>query len=192
MYLYIATEDELSEAVVERMVLASGKPWVISVRLRKNGYGYLKTKLNELMKVSNKIPVFLLTDSDRGICAPSLIHNWTGGRPLPEQMHFRVAVREIEAWLLADIEGISEFLNIPQSRFPVDPESSLDPKGLLINLIKRYGSRVHKAELLPAPKAKAVIGLGYNAVLSTFVRETWDPCRASTRSSSLARAMHCL
>ena len=189
MNLFIATEDELSEAVVERLVEASGNPWVISVKLRKNGYGYLKTKLNELIITSNKVPVFLLTDLDRCECAPTLIRDWTGEHKLPPGMRFRVAVREIEAWLMADIEGISEFLQIPASRFPDNPESSADPKCLLLNLVKKYGTRAHKAELLPAAKARAAIGLGYNALLTSFVRNTWDPDRAAIRSDSLARAM---
>ena len=90
---------------------------------------------------------------------------------------------------MADIEGISAFLQIPASRFPDDPETAGDPKGLLLNLVKRYGTRAHKAEILPAAKVKNSIGLGYNALLTLFVRSTWDPARAASRSDSLARAM---
>ncbi len=189
MHLFIATEDELSEAVAERLVHASSNPWIISVRIRKNGYGYLKSKLSELLKTAKKVPVFLLTDLDLAQCAPSLIKDWIGERPIPDGMLFRVVVREIESWLLADVEGLSVFLGIPKDRFPEHPETSLDPKQLLLNIVRRYGSRTIKTELLPARNARAGIGIGYNATLTAFVRNEWNPQRAATRSDSLARTM---
>lgn len=192
MSLYIATEDVLSEAVMERLIASSGHSWSSAVKLRKNGCGYLRKKINELIKLSNRIPVILLTDLDRCACAPGLIRDWTGGRALPAGMRFRVAVREIETWLMADVEGLSEFLRIPADRFPVDPEAVLDPKRLLLNLVQKHGTRALKAELLPASKAKAGCGLGYNALFGTFARDVWDPRRASCRSDSLARMICCL
>lgn len=189
MNLMIATEDELSEAVIERLVRDSATPWMITVRMRENGNGYLRRKLEGLLRTANRVPVCLLTDLDRMPCPPGLIRDWLGGRALPAEMRFRVAVREVEAWLLADREGLSNFLGIAEDRLPEIPEILDDPKRELLNLVKKFGSRALKAELLPAFNARAKVGLGYNATLSAFVRDAWNPQRAASRSESLARAM---
>lgn len=190
--LFIATEDAVSEAVVDRLVELSPNDWTITVRMGRYGNGYLRNKLDGLLRTAVKVPVFLLTDLDQGTCAPDLIRAWLGGKTMPRGMFFRVAVREIEVWLLADREGISNFLGIPLDKLPDDPESLPDPKQTLLNLVKRYGSRSMKSELLQHAKTKTSRGLGYNAELTRFVRDEWDPSRAASRSDSLARAMRCL
>jgi len=187
--IIIATEDVISEAVVERIIESSENPWLITVRMKENGNGYLRKKLDGLIRTAKTVPVFLLTDLDRVSCAPDLIRDWVGPRSLPGEMYFRVAVREVEAWLLADHEGLSEFLGIPEIYFPEVPEDLPDPKESLLNIVKRFGSREIKAELLAAPKARAKVGLGYNSSLTAFVREHWDPNRAASRADSLARAI---
>ena len=40
---------------------------------------------------------------------------------------FRVAVREMETWLLADREAAARFLSVPGSRIPQDPETVANP-----------------------------------------------------------------
>lgn len=42
----IATEDELSEAVALRLVAELPEPCCVTHRLRKNGFGYLRSKMD--------------------------------------------------------------------------------------------------------------------------------------------------
>ncbi|MCP4698391.1 MAG: DUF4276 family protein [Gammaproteobacteria bacterium] len=187
--IYIATEDPLSEAVADRLVLEADQGLRVVVRLRKKGFGHLKRKLPDLVKLAYNIPVFLCTDLDRTECPPALIAAWCGKRRLPDKLLFRVAVRETEAWLLADRESFAEFSGTPLSKVPSTPETLDDPKQHLLELVRRYGSRELKADILPAPKTKAKVGFGYNLRLSKFVKECWSVEQAATNADSLYRTL---
>ena len=186
--IYIATEDEVSEAVAERLVDEVNDDLFISVRMRRGGNSYLRAKLPGLVGTAEKFPVFLLTDLDRLPCPSALIAQWCGALALPESLVFRVAVREVESWLLADNQAFAEFFGVPGHRLPAAPETLADPKRELMTLVRRHGRRAVKQHILPDRRSTAAIGPGYSALLATFVRELWEPARAATRSESLARA----
>jgi hypothetical protein len=46
----------------------------------------------------------------------------------------RFAVNELESWLLADREGLANFLGIAVSRMPICPEREEFPKKTLVNI----------------------------------------------------------
>lgn len=186
--LYIATEDALSEAVAERLVQESGQGLSVAVRMGKKGNSYLKNKFTALLNTAQSIPVLLLTDLDRIACPTVLIDSWRGKRTLPENLLFRVAVREIETWLLADRKGIASFIGVPIEKVPLLPESLIDPKQELLNLVRKYGSRDLKNSILPEKNSSAKFGLGYNYALAQFVVNSWSVKMASVNSESLARA----
>lgn len=184
-WVSIATEDEPSEAVAERLVQDAGGS--VYLRLRKGGFGYLKSSLAKFSKIADQQPVLLLTDLDRGDCPLRLIEDWRGGGLSP-QLYFRVVVREIEAWLLADREGFGEFLGVPSRLIPGEPEALHDPKAKVLELAQRARAGL-RAELLPARGAIASQGLGYSARLAEFASNGWDLARATERAPSLARAV---
>lgn len=188
--LYIATEDILSEAVAERLVLEANNGLNIAVRMGRRGNGYLKQKLPEILRTAHAIPILLLTDLDRVECSPTLIADWCGKQIMPQGLLFRVAVREVEAWLLADREGFAQFSNSPLDKIPTNSELIDDPKQTLLNIVKRYGSRDIKNDILPALGSGVSVGVGYNQRLSMFVREIWAIERAVENSNSLSRALY--
>ena len=187
--IYIATEDEVSEAVAERLVGQANRGLVVEVRMRRGGNDYLKRKMPELATLARTFPVFLLTDLDRLECPSALINRWRGTLPIPDGLVFRVAVREVEAWLLADHRGFAELSSVPIRRLPGDPETLLDPKEALLALVRRYGGRRIKGRILPDRGSMASVGPGYTAALAAFARDVWDPLQAAERSPSLARAL---
>ena len=71
--VYIATEDALSEAVAERLILEENYGLTIVGRLGRKGNDYLMQKLPSLTKLACSIPVLLLTDLDRSECPAALI-----------------------------------------------------------------------------------------------------------------------
>lgn len=155
----IATEDELSEACAETLLGQVGDHHV-GQRLRRNGAGYLKRKARDFNQVArNVMPVLLITDLDRAACAPGLIAAW-----LPDgadrRLLFRVAVREVEAWLLADRPAFAGFLGLPVDRLPASPDELPDPKATVLGLVRRSGRRRLKQEILPAPGVSSPVGLG--------------------------------
>ena len=186
--LYIATEDPLSEAVANRLIEAENKGMHVAVSMGRKGNGYLRSNLTSLTKIARSVPVLLLTDLDRVECPAILIENWCRVQDLPTMMLFRVAVHETEAWLLSDREGFAEFSGVPLHRIPLNPESLSDPKDFLINLVRRFGRRDIKADIVPERGSTAKVGFAYNQALCNFTHRAWSLDRASQTADSLNRA----
>jgi hypothetical protein len=51
--------------------------------------------------MAERRPVFLITDLDNIQCANVLVENWRNNLHVNPGLKFRVAVREIESWILA-------------------------------------------------------------------------------------------
>jgi hypothetical protein len=186
--VYVTTEDALSEAVAERLIEEENQGMTVAVRVGRRGNSYLKQNLFSYADIARTIPLLLLTDLDRGTCPADLIDEWRGRRRLPQRMLFRVAVRETEAWLLADRKGFADFSGVPLHRIPERPELLDDPKETLLNLIRRYGKRTVREDILPKRNSSARIGLAYNQALCGFVLQFWSPERAAQAAESLRRA----
>ena len=185
----VATEDELSEAVLVRLLAQRGVGPERTKLLRRNGNGYLRSRFTHFLDAaSNGRNVLVLTDLDRLRCAPSLVQNWYGDMARQERLLLRVAVREVEAWLLADDVSFLEFIGSPRQKIQKDVEAIADPKLYLLNLAKR-GRRDIRNDLLPRAGVLAYQGFGYNQRLSEFVSQIWCPERASEKSDSLRRAI---
>ena len=183
----LATEDELSETIGIRLLAEMKNPLRVSLLLRKNGFGYLRSKMNSWCQISTQQPVILLTDLDKKECPTVLIDDWFGDRARPENFLLRVAVREIEAWLLADHTAMRSLLG-KKGKLPVDPDAIDDPKRYLIDLAKN-AKRDVRSDLVVLKGAVATQGAGYNSRLIELIRTEWCPTRAAERSASLSRAM---
>jgi hypothetical protein len=185
---YVATEDALSEAVAERLILEENYGLFVMVKLGRKGNDYLRRNFPAFTKIAQSIPFLLLTDLDRAKCPADLIPKWYKTKERPKRMLFRVVVREIEAWLLADRQGFAQFSGVPPRRIPEHPESLEDPKVALLNLVRRYGKKSVKADILPEKGSTARVGFVYNQALCAFVQEAWSPDRAEMIAESLKRA----
>ena len=187
----IAVEDVLSEAVVREMLKQSERPFSIGLCLNKGGYGYLKRIVPGLNKAAQGMPYLVLTDLDNAECPLAIISNWLK-TPKHRNLIFRVAVREVEAWLLADREAFAEFLGIAVTLIPQDADAIADPKQTLINLAKKSRKRTLRKGIVPPSKTTAKIGRDYNGQLIPFVKQIWKVDSAIPHSSSLERAMKAL
>lgn len=185
-WIILATEDELSEQVGLTLIQEVGLE--ASRQLRRQGNGYLRNRISNFCSIAADVqPVLVITDLDQQVCPSAMILDWLGQRKRPDNMLLRVAVREIESWLLADHDGIRKLLGQKVSgHLPDDPDSLLNPKQELLKLSER-APRATRNELLPPKGAFSPQGLGYNTVLSQFVRECWNSDRAEKRSPSLKR-----
>lgn len=189
MEIYVATEDALSEAIAERLINDENRGMSVAVRVGRRGNSYLQKNLPSYADIACKIPLLLLTDLDSNTCPINLINRWRGTRTLPQKMVFRVVVREIEAWLLADRAGFAGFSGIPLHRIPEKPELLNDPKETLINLVRRYGKKSIKEDILPGRNSTARIGLSYNQSLCGFAQQLWSPVNAAKAADSLRRTI---
>lgn len=138
-------------------------------------------------------PFLVLRDLDHDAeCAPLLLA--ARKQEASAFMCFRVAVRSLEAWLLADATAMAEWLEVDEAHVPKAPEELVKPKDALLALARRSRSRDMRADLLPDPKSGRQTGPLYAARLQEFIVDTWDVRRAiaSDRAPSLAKAVACL
>ncbi|MDW8363213.1 MAG: hypothetical protein RMK74_12500 [Myxococcales bacterium] len=94
-------------------------------------------------------------------------------------------MRSVEAWLLADADGIASMLGLPCSRIPHDPERLDDPKRCLLELARMSSKQSIRDAMLPPDGGTSRIGPGYAACLIRFSAERWRPHVAARRSRSL-------
>ena len=186
--VHSATEDELSESVACKIIENYVPDATVGLKLRKGGSGYLKSSLHKFCQMAEREAVLMLVDLDRVTYAPSLIDNWFGGKAMPPKLFFRVAVREIESWLLADRPGLANFFEISKASLPSRPDELLDPKQSLLHAA-RGAPRHIRSELLRIKGTMSTQGLGYNRVLTYFVERGWDAERARLNSPSLDRSL---
>jgi hypothetical protein len=179
-------EDELSEYVLTKLLNCFGNKYHTEVSYNGRGNGYIRKRINGFNRACIASPFLVLTDLDQAPCPSELIANWFR-RPMHPNMLFRVAVREVESWLLADIEGYARFLGISEANFPTNPENEANPKRTLITLARRSRKRSIKEDIIPI-NSNAAIGPNYNGRLMEFVFDHWSIDRAMTRSKSLRRA----
>jgi hypothetical protein len=184
----VAVEDELSGAVMSRLISFSGCNFTINRVFNAHGNVRLKNAMTKFRAASRVLPHIVLTDLDRCPCPPELIDNWNANQ-LPPQLLFRIAVREVEAWLMADRAGIAEFLHIDVSKVPHAPEAEEDPKRTLINLARKSRKRRLSQEIVPEAGSTAKIGTLYNTHFVNFVNSRWDIGQARLCAPSLDRTL---
>lgn len=165
----------------------------------KHGKQYLLKYMQAYVRAARMEPWVVLIDLDHDSDCPLPVRrNWLlrGGvqKPLP-QLCFRIAIREVEAWLLADRERMAAFLGVPARWITKQPEALEDPKQEIICLVARSRLKRLKKEMLPRAGSFRDVGPAYNSRLIQFVMNNhngWRPEVAAQSSESLRRAIACL
>lgn len=184
----LATEDELSEAIgkclISKIIGISSEnidPY------RDSGSGYLSSKMDTWCQMANRKIMVVLTDLDNGLCANALRQKWLNKRKEPPNLLLRVAVREIESWVIADHEALKAWFEI-KSHVDPEPDKLPNPKQYLLKLAKDKAPKAIREDLVQIrEKTQLRQGIGYNAKLTEWVRTKWSPERAASRSPSLSR-----
>ena len=146
-----------------------------------------RTKLKAFNQAARHKSWFALCDLDDDECAPARVRDFL---PDPARgMCFRIAVRAVETWLLADRASMARFLHVSGDLIDPDPERLPAPKSHLVSLARRSRSRAVREGLVPGEGDSRRVGPEYTLLMSDFARERWDPERARTKSPSLRRAM---
>ncbi|MCK9215302.1 MAG: hypothetical protein WBI05_13655 [Rhodoferax sp.] len=181
----IATEDQLSEAIALRLIADIPTPHFIQHKLGKTGRGYLKSKMNSWYQMAQHQVMVVLTDLDRANCLVEFRDQWLVTAP-PQNLLLRIAVREVESWVLADHVAMRALIGV-KGVLPAAPDELADPKQSLLKLARSAPKDI-RADLLKTIGGNLTQGLGYNARLTAWVNSEWSPQRAAERSPSLARA----
>ncbi len=187
--VFIATEDVPSEQVARKLVEAANM--CVALLFRRNGKTYLKEKFHNFVQMATREPVLLIVDFDRATsekpCPSQLIENWLDGRAKPVELLARVAVHEIESWLLADEEAFLKFLG-GNVKIPTNCDELTDPKSFLLNAARKK-KRLEREGFFRIDQGRPRPGVEYNAMLSEWIAREWSPERASKKSPSLKRAI---
>lgn len=188
----VLVEGDPDEAIACRILEHVGLTF--GTAYGKQGKAYLLARVPNYNKAARFAPWLVVVDLDQDAdCAPLFVEDKL---PNPASgMSFRVAVRAVEAWLMADAERLAAFLDIPLKRVPRNPDAELDPKGLLVRLAAQSRNRAIVQDMVPRQGSGGRVGPGYAGRLIEFVTTTdhfWRPEVAAQRSDSLRRCLEAL
>jgi hypothetical protein len=184
-----AVEGIVDEAVVRRLITHAGaNPGDV---YGKKGKSFLRQRINGYNSAARHSPWLVLVDLDNEHdCAIPLRDAWL---PYPApHLCFRVAVREVEAWLLGDSDRLAGFLGVARSKLPNDPEQLPDPKGTMVTLARASRRRAIREDMVPRPGGGRQVGPAYSSRLIEFASVEWRPDVAANRVDSLMRSVRCL
>lgn len=184
----LAVEDDLSEVVLRTIILRSNRDYHIGTAYGRTGFGYLRKTVSGWNAAARGVPFILLTDLDKYHCPPELISDWLSV-PINPNLIFRVAVREVESWLLADPPNLAKYLAVSANLVPSQCDQIPDPKAALIRLARKSRSSDIRARIVPRVGSTAQQGPDYNGCLADFVQTKWDLQLACASSESLRRAV---
>ena len=181
-----AVEGIVDQAVVLKLFEASGvvsgTPYVC------DGIGNLRQRLAGFNAGAHYSPWFVLCDLDRYDCAPGL-RSRLFGTIQAERMELRIAVRAVEAWLMADRQDFASFLGVSVKRIPHEPERITDPKQAVVELARDSTRRIIRDGLPPSKAGGRRVGPAYTDEVIRYIHRRWSPKRARTASPSLAHAL---
>ena len=184
-------EDRLSGSVLHKLLKNSRQNYLVGYRYNSGGYGWIKQKINGFNKAAKGMPYFVLTDLDQYECPPVLISEWLTGEK-HHNLLFRVAVKQIESWLLGCRVLFARFLGVPERMIPMSVDEITNAKALVIDLARRSRRKQLRLDIVPQEGSTAKVGPDYNGRLIYFVENIWDPNIAKDISPSLQRAIEIL
>jgi len=164
---------------------AGGRPGPV---YGKNGKPFLRQKISAYNNAARHTPWIVLVDLDRDAdCAPPLRRAWL---PAPAPLLcFRIAVRQVEAWLMADVENLASYLRVARSKIPPDPERLLNAKTEMVNLARHSRRKAIRQDMVPREASGRPVGPAYTSRLVEYVASHWRPAIAAPRCDSLRRAI---
>lgn len=189
MQVNVLVEGIQDEAVAKKLLIHVGLE--VGTVYGRSGKPHLLKRVAAYNKAAHYAPWFVLVDLDMDAQCPShALTQWLSESAA--QMRFRIAVRSIETWLLADRESIANFLAVGLSKIPHMIEAETDLKQTLINIARTSRSRSIREDIVPRQESKAKVGPLYVARLSEFTESHWRLGEAAKHSESLRRCIKAL
>ena len=184
-----AVEGWGDEPVAEKLIRAAGRqPRRI---LSAGGKSKLDPKLPGFNLSARHHPWLIIRDLDNdgdGRCFPDILARFIGGE-ISGRLAFRLPVRSVESWLLADRESFSDFFHVPPSKVPSDPDQLDNPKLAVVAACRSSGQRGIRLAMVPRQKSGRAVGAEYAATIREYAVSQWRLPQASVGSPSLRRTM---
>jgi hypothetical protein len=187
LYISLLVEGPLDEQVLRQMLKRYQRIHVLAC-FGKQGKQYLYKRIHNYNTAAAHQPFICLVDLDQEECAPGLIQRW-----LPDGCHpnflLRVAVPEVESWLIADHENFAAFIGVSKAKLPLYPDQHADLKQVVVNLARQSKIRRVRQNVVPDNNSAIAIGKAYVDELITFTLQKWNIDRARLHSPSLQKAL---
>ncbi len=107
----------------------------------------LRRRLPGFNAAAARSPWVVLADLDQEPCAAEHVHELL---PQPERfMVLRLAVRAVEAWLMADAEALAAWLRVTPDRLPGAPDQLVDAKQALVDIARSSRSSALRQDMVP-------------------------------------------
>jgi hypothetical protein len=182
-------EGIVDEAVVRRLLVDVGA--VPGEVYGKAGKTHLRRRVDGYNNAARHGPWLVLVDLNNDAdCAPLLRAEW-----LPKSapwLCFRVAVRQVEAWLMGDAETLARYLGVARNRIPDDPERLPNAKVEMVKIARQSRMRAIREDMVPRPGSGRAVGPAYASRLIEYTQTYWRPEIAARRANSLRRTIACL
>jgi hypothetical protein len=189
MQVNILVEGITDEPVAKKLLAYAGLEF--GQTYGRKGKPYVLERAPIYNKAAKFAPWFVLVDLDSDIHCPSeALALWL---PDPtDGMRFRVAVRAIEAWLMAERESIADFLGVSLSRIPNRIDQISNPKQTLVNIARMSHSRSIQEDIVPRQGSGVSVGPLYVRRLIEYTEKYWRPGEGEKNSESLCRCIKAL
>jgi hypothetical protein len=180
------TDEAVALRIMQHVDVAAGPTY------GRSGNTCIRNRMPGFINAANHSPWLVIVDlNSDGDCVPPLSRSWVPA-PSPNLLCFRMAVREVEAWLMGDADTLAKFLSVSAGRLPNDPESLPDPKQSMVEIARRSRKRAIWQDMCPRPGSGRVTDPAYTSRLIEYASTTWRPDVAAQSSPSLERALMCL
>ena len=194
--IWIVGEDAVSKEVLRRLIKEYA-PFLLIKREEPVRGGQLKSMIKQFNRLSVFIPVILLGDLDAEYCAPLARIKLLDGAIQSDDFVINIAVDEAEAWLYADIDGFSAYLQVPKEALPQARLMMMNGPHARMEIDTGQKTSRHLTTVLIQQSRNSDLkkqiessdgcckGKEYNPAIIPFIRDIWNPEVARLSSYSL-------
>jgi hypothetical protein len=192
MIINLIAEGQTEEIIAARLLPFCGHE--LGTVYGRKGCAYIRQKAAIFSHLATEQSgVLVLTDfrDANSICITAALQEYILNKQPkpPETFLCCFAVNELESWLLADREGLANFLGIAVSLVPLQPESEEFPKKTLLDLASTSRKRKIREGIAPRSGHHAAVGPDYMNLMSEFVFSLWNIESAMRYAPSLERCV---
>ena len=193
MIINVLAEGFTEEHVATRLLHYCGHE--LGVVYGRKGCDYVRQKASFFHHLATAdTGVLVLSDfRDTGeTCVPNALQEYVLKKiPVPPKTFLcRFAVNEIESWLMADREGISNYIGVALSKVPLQPENEEFPKRTLINLSRSSRIKRIRNGFAPPVGHYSDVGPKYMNLIHEYVNNFWNIEAAMKIAKSLERCIY--
>ncbi|WP_156810469.1 hypothetical protein [Pseudoxanthomonas sp. GW2] len=153
----------------------------------KRGVGYVVSRAEGFAVRGQYSPILILADfMDVDGACPPVARRELVANDYPLTL-VRLAVNEIESWLLASRRELARYLGVSLDRVPEVPDDVVDPKRELVNIARDSRKPRIREIFVPKEGCSSVVGIGYVDGFQEFLTTHWSLESAVENSPSFRK-----